>query len=171
MQQLFRRWTIAFAPLLFLASLGLAQSPEPNESDTLRVRMVMNPDGSRTVYKFDDAHRKAVATTTGQDDKVQKRIDYELDEFGRFASGSVFGPDGRLLFKSRYVYDGSGRLQEETKTAEDGTLLSRIVYSYDQNGKQTGYSIFDGKGKLLGRTTVPIIAPAASPKSHAKRSQ
>jgi hypothetical protein len=133
--------------------------------------MSMNSDGSRTVYKFDDARRKAVATTTGDDGKIRQRIDYDLDEAGRFSSGNVFGPDGRLRFKSRYVYDSAARLQEETQSAEDGTVLHKIVYSYDQTGKQTGYSIFDGAGKLLGRTTAPIMNPAPSPKSRGKRSR
>jgi hypothetical protein len=171
MQEPLQRSTIALATFVFLAQLSLAQQPEPTDSETVRVRMTINSDGSRTVYKFDNARRKAVATTTGDDGKIRQRIDYDLDEVGRFSNGSVFGPDGRLRFKSRYVYDSAGRLQEETQSAEDGTVLHKIVYSYDQTGKQTGYSIFDGSGKLLGRTTAPIMIPAPSPKSRAKRSR
>ena len=171
MQPPLRRSTIAFATLVSLVPLGLAQSPEPSARDAVRVMMTMNSDGSRTVYKFDDAHHKAVATTTGEDGKTRQRIDYDLDESGRFSSGNVFGPDGRLLFKSRYIYDSAGRPQEETQSAEDGTVLHKIVYSYDQNGKQTGYSIFDGSGKLLGRTIAPSMNPSPSPKSRAKRSR
>jgi hypothetical protein len=170
MQLLLRRQIIALAAFVLLAQAGLAQSPEPNESGTVRVRVTMDWDGSRTVYKFDDAHRKVVATTTDPDDKVRKRIEYDLDESGRFVSANVFGPDGRLRFKSRYTYDSAGRQQEEIQTAEDGAVLHKIVYSYDQTGRQTGYSIFDGSGKLLGRTTAPIIAASPSPKSRAKRS-
>jgi hypothetical protein len=169
MQRLLRRSAITFATLVFVVQPGFAQSPEPSESGTVRVRVTMNSDGSQTVYKFDEARRKAAATTTGQDDKVRQKIDYDLDEFGRFASGNVFGPDGRLLFKSRYVYDSAGRLQEETQSAEDGTLLGKIVYSYDQSGKQTGYSSFDGSGKLVRRVAAPIITASPSPKSHSKR--
>jgi hypothetical protein len=170
MQLLVRRSIIALAAFVLLAQPSLAQSPEPNESGTARVRVTMNSDGSRTIYKFDDARHKAVATTTDPDDKFRQRIEYDLDESGRFVSGNVFGPDGRLRFKSRYAYDSAGRQQEEIQTAEDGAVLHKIVYSYDQTGRQTGYSIFDGSGKLLGRTTVPIIAASPSPKSHAKRS-
>jgi hypothetical protein len=170
MRLLFGRSTIALAAFVLLVQPTPAQSPEANESGAVRVRVTMNSDGSRTVYKFDDAHRKAVATTTDQDDKVRQRIDYDLDESGRFVSGNVFGPDGRLRFKSRYTYDNAGRQQEEIQTAEDGAILHKIVYSYDQTGKQTGYSIFDGSGKLLGRMIAPIIAASPSAKSHAKRS-
>ncbi len=171
MQPLLRKSTITFATFVCLVHSSLAQSPEPSASDTVRVRVSMNSDGSRTVYKFDNARHKAVATTTGEDGKLRQRVDYDLDEAGRFSSGNVFGPDGRLLFKSRYIYDSAGRLQEETQSAEDGTVLHKIVYSYDQNGKQTGYSIFDGSGKLLGRTIAPSMNPSPSPKSRAKRSR
>src|SRR5215472_17399624 len=168
MELVLRTSTIALATLVLLAESSLAQPVEPSESEAVRVRVSMNSDGSRTVYKFDDARRKAVATTTGDDGKVLQRIDYDLDEAGRFSSANVFGSDGRLRFKSRYVYDNGGRLQEETQSGKDGTLLHRIVYSYDQNGKPTGYSIFDGSGKLVGRTT-PLGVTGSPPKSPAKR--
>jgi len=44
-------------------------------------------------------------------------------------------------------------LQEETHLGKDDAVLSRIVYSYNQAGKQTGYSIFDASGKLIGKTS------------------
>jgi len=147
---------------------GLSQLPEKTESDAVRVTVSMNADGSRAVYKFNDAQHTAVATITDQDGKLREKIRYELDDAGRFSSGQIFGPDGRLRFKSQYKYDGGGRLQEETQSAEDGTILHKIVYSYDQNGKRTGYSIFDGAGKLLGRTTPLITGPSSSPKSREK---
>jgi antitoxin component YwqK of YwqJK toxin-antitoxin module len=128
----------------------------------------MNADGSRAVYRFDDAQHKAVATITDPDGKLRQKVNYELDDAGRFSSGQIFGPDGRLRFKSQYKYDSAGRLQEEMQSAEDGTVLHKIVYSYGQNGKQTGYSIYDASGKLLGRVTPMVTAPSASPKSHAK---
>jgi len=163
----------AIVSLAFACSANIAysQAPEKTEINAARVTVSMNADGSRTVYQFDDAQRKAIATTTGQDGKLRQRICYELDDAGRFSSGRIFGPDGRLRLKSRYTYDNAGRLQEETQSAEDGTLLHKIVYSYDQNGKQTGYSIFDASGKLLGRTTPLITAPLSSPKSREKSSR
>ena len=160
----------AFATFLFVMLESFAQSSDSSDSEIVRVRMTMNSDGSRTIYKFDDARHKAVATTTGPDGKTQQKVDYDLDELGRFLSGNVFGPDGRLRFKSRYAYDSAGRLQDETQTAEDGSVLHKIVYSYNQAGKQTGYSIFDASGKLVGRTTTPIISSSPAPKTRAKHS-
>jgi hypothetical protein len=153
------------------AKIAFTQSPEKTESDAIRVTVSMKADGSRTVYQFDDAQHKAIATTTSHDGKVREKIHYDMDDLGRFSSGTIFGPDGRIRFKSRYKYDSAGRLQEETQSAEDGTILHRIVYSYDQNGKQTGYSIFDANGKLIGRTSASSSSPTASPKSRAKTSR
>ena len=139
-------------------TIGFGQSPEQARSDAVRVTVTMHPDGSRTVYKFDNAQHKAVATTTGQDGKLRETIHYELDDAGRFASGEISGPDDRVRFKSRYKYDDAGRLLEEIQSTADGTLLHKIVYSYDSSGKQTGYSVFDASGKLVGRTAWPRSA-------------
>ena len=159
------------AALVSDAKIAFSQSPAKTEINAARVTVSMNADGSRTVYQFDDAQHKAIATTTGQDGKLRQTIRYELDDAGHFSSSRIFGPDGRLRFKSRYTYDSEGRLQEETQSAENDTVLHKIVYSYDQNGKQTGYSIFDASGKLLGRKTPPVSAPSPSPKSREKSSR
>ena len=128
----------------------------------------MRPDGSRTVYNFDPPQHKAVATTTDADGKLRETIRYELDDAGRFSSAEISGPDGRIRLKSRYKYDDAGRIFEETQTAPDGTLQHKIVYSYNSSGKQTGYSIFDASGKLLGRTGPTTSHPSPSPKSREK---
>ena len=152
-------------------AIGFGQSPEQAGSDAVRVTVSMHPDGSRTVYNFDPPQHKAVATTTDADGKVRETIRYELDDAAHFSSAEISGPDGRLRLKSRYKYDNAGRMLEEAQSAPDGTLQHKIVYSYDENGKQTGYSIFDASGKLLGRSTPLVTAPSPSPKSRAKSSQ
>ena len=162
---------IVLTALICGDKIASSQSPEKTEINAARVTVSMNADGSRTVYQFDDAQHKAIATTTGQDGKVRQTIRYELDDAGRFSGGRIFGADGRLRFKSRYTYDSEGRLQEETQSAENDTVLHKIVYTYDQNGKQTGYSIFDASGKLLGRTTPLVSAPSPSPKLREKSSR
>src|SRR5260370_8214846 len=102
----------------------------------------MDQSGSRTVYKFDEAQHKTVATTTGQDGKVREKIRYQLDDAGRYSSGMVFGADGRLRFKSHYKYDNAGRLQEETQAAENDELLHNTVPSYNLYCKQIAFSPF-----------------------------
>jgi len=150
------------------AAVGFAQYPEQSGTDSVRVTVSMHPDGSRTVYNFDNAQHKAVATTTGPDGKIRETIRYELDNAGHFSSAEISGSDGRLRLRSRYKYDDMGRILEETQSAQDGTLLHRIVYSYDSSGKQTGYSIFDASGKLVGRTGAASTRPSPSPKPREK---
>src|SRR5205823_14867013 len=114
--------------------VGLSQSTEQTQGDAVRVTVSMHPDGSRTIYKFDNAQHKAVATTTDTDGKLRETIRYELDEAGRFSSGAISGPDGRLRFKNRYKYDGAGRLLEETQSSEHGRLSQKIVYGSRASG-------------------------------------
>src|SRR5882762_1645313 len=162
---------VACVFVVFASEIGLSQSPEQTRSDAVRVTVSMHPDGSRTVYKFDNAQHKAVATTTDPDGKLRETIRYELDDAGRFSSGEISGPDGRLRFKSRYKYDDAGHLLEETQSAEDGTLLHKIVYSYDASGKQTGYSVLDASGKLVGGQSAAKVRTSSSPKAREKGSR
>jgi hypothetical protein len=162
--------TLACAVLVCGPKVGVSQSAEQTRSNAVRVTVSMHPDGSRTIYNFDNAQRKAVATTTDADGKLREMIRYELNDAGRFFSGEICGPDGRLRFKSRYKYDDAGRLLEETQTAQAGTLLHKIVYSYDASGKQTGYSVFDASGKLVDRKSASMTRPSPSPKAREKKS-
>ena len=161
---------LAIACAVFVCgyTIGFCQSPAQAPGDAVRVTVSTHPDGSRTVYNFDNAQHKAVATTTGQDGKLRETIRYELDDAGRFSSAEISGSDGRLRLRSRYKYDDAGRILEETQSAADGTLQHKIVYSYDSSGKQTGYSIFDASGKLVGRTGAAISRPSPSPKPREK---
>jgi hypothetical protein len=160
--------TVACTLVVCGAEVGLSQSTEQPQGDAVRVTVSMHPDGSRTIYKFDNAQHTAVATTTDPDGKLRETIRYALDEAGRFSSGAISGPDGRLRFKSRYKYDDAGRLLEETQSSENGTLLHKIVYSYDESGKQTGYSVFDASGKLVGGNSASKVRPSSSPKAREK---
>jgi YD repeat-containing protein len=159
---------IRFALACALLIWGTATAPGQAPADAVRVTMSMHPDGSRTIYNFDNAQRTAVATTTDPDGKVRQTIRYELDSAGRFSTGEVSGPDGRVRFKSRYKYDDAGRILEEAQSAADGTRLDKIVYSYDSSGKQTGYSVFDASGKLISRTGGIAARQSPSPKPREK---
>src|SRR5207237_9739143 len=96
------RWTIGCVLLLCAVKIAFSQPSERPENGAVRVTVSMNADGSRTVYEFDDAQHKAIATTTGEDGKLREKIRYDIDEAGRFSSGTIFGPDGHFRFKSRY---------------------------------------------------------------------
>jgi YD repeat-containing protein len=150
---------------LFGTDFIVAQSP-PNESgdQPVRVNVTMNPDGTRTTYQFDQAHKQATATTTTAAGKVTTKIKYEIDDAGRFSSGVVSGPDGKFLYKSVFKYAGDGRLDEETHLDKGNVLVNRLVYSYDPNGRQSGYVVYDASGNVIGRTTPVESKAAATPK-------
>jgi hypothetical protein len=118
----------------------------------------VNPDGSRTLYEVDKAHRRAQATVSERDGKLREKISYELDSAGRFASRMIFDADGKLRSKSFYKYDTSGRVLEETQLGRDDAVLHKIAYSYDASGKRS-YSLFDGNGKLLNNSVSPSRTP------------
>ncbi len=145
--RLLQRFAVFVVTALATAALG------QTTDEAVRVTVTMNPDGSKTVYQTDGATRRSVATTTGANGKAQGKIVYKLDEAGRYESGEVFTANGTLRFKTKYRYDAIGRLAEETKLARDDSIQNRIVYSYDSEGHQTGYAVYDGEGRLLGRTT------------------
>jgi hypothetical protein len=141
-----------FVGCLALCATGLSALAQ-SADDTVRVTVTMNPDGSQTVYQTDGAKRQSIATTTGADGKARARIIYKQDAEGRNESGQVFAASGALRFKTLYQYDAAGRLAQETQVAKDGSVRNKIVYSYDAAGHQAGYAVYDGDGKLLGRTT------------------
>src|SRR5207245_3465980 len=159
---------IACVILICGAVIGFGQAADQFRSDAVRVTVSMHPDGSRTVYNFDPPQHKAVATTTDEGGKVRETIRYELDDAGRFSSAEISGPDGRIRLKSRYKYDDAGRILEETQSAPDGTLQHKIVYKYDSSGKQTGYSVLDASGKLVGGKGAAIVRASPSPKPREK---
>jgi hypothetical protein len=159
---------VVLCSLLSASEIGLAQAPQSSGGDAVRVTVSMHPDGSRTVYNFDPPQHKALATTTDADGKLRETIRYELDDAGHFASAEISGSDGRVRLKSRYKYDDAGRILEETQSAPDGTLQHKIVYNYDPSGKETGYSVFDASGKLVGGKGTGIVRASPSPKLREK---
>lgn len=140
----------------------LGASPLPafaqTGEDEARVTVAINPDGSKTVYQKDGSGRQAIATTTGADGKAQGKIIYKLDSEGRYESGQVFAANGALRFVTRYQYNAAGRLVQETQLGKDNSVRSKIVYDYDAAGRPAGYAIYDGDGKLLGRTSAKKAA-------------
>src|SRR5437764_12571599 len=114
--------TMACTLILCGTQVGLSQSTEQTQGEAVRVTVSMHPDGSRTVYNFDNAQHKAVATTTDPDGKLRQTIRYELDDAGRFFSAEISGSDGRIRLRTRYKYDDAGRILEETQSGADGAL-------------------------------------------------
>jgi YD repeat-containing protein len=165
--RVFWLFVVAFF-VLNVSAFGQAQ--DAGLADAKRVTVSQNNDGSRTTYEIDGANRKEVATTIGEDGKVKSKILYDLDENGRFAKGQVYGPGDQLRFKTAYKYDGSGRLMEETQLTKDDVLKNRLVYSYDAlSGRQTGYTVYDAAGKVIGQPKTPGNASQSAPPPEKKR--
>jgi hypothetical protein len=152
--------------LAFILSAAFAcAQTAPNDSEQpVRVNVTVNPDGTRTSYQFDQAHRQATATTTTPDGKVTGKVKYAIDDAGRFSSGVVMGPDGKFQFKSAYKYNPDGRIDQETHLNRDDTIINKIVYSYDANGRQTGYVVLDAAGKIIAKTTPTLAKPSPAEK-------
>ena len=155
---------LRFATTLAFCASGLFTLAQTAD-EAVRVTVTVNPDGSKTVYQTDGAKHQATAVTTGANGKTQGKIIYKLDAEGRYESGQVFAPNGSLRFNTRYRYDAAGHLLEETQFGADDSVHNKIVYSYDAAGHSAGYAIFDGNGRLLGRTSPRKVAPSASPRS------
>jgi len=143
-------------PLIILAAPVCLFAQTDASATAVRVSVLLNPDGSRTVYEADNANHKSVATTTGQDGKVREKIRYDLDENGRFLRGEVYGAKEQFRFFAKYRYDADNHLIEETHFAKDQSVIGKIVFRYDGTGRQIGYSSYDGAGRLLGQTTIPV---------------
>jgi YD repeat-containing protein len=152
-----RRLVFAF---LFSVAIAPHCAFGQEENGEVRVSVVLNGDGSRTVYETNAANHKTVATTTGKDGKLREKIRWDLDESGRFLRGEVFGPKEQFRFILQNKYDANNRLIEETHLAKDQSAIGKIVFRYDAAGHQIGYSTYDGAGKLLGQTVAPSPSPA-----------
>ena len=150
--------------LVFVFLLSVAIAPRcaftQEENGEVRVSVVLNADGSRTVYETNAANHKTVATTTGKDGKLREKIRWDLDESGRFLRGEVFGPKEQFRFILQNKYDANNRLIEETHLDKDHSVIGKIVFRYDAAGHQIGYSTYDGAGKLLGQTVAPSPSSA-----------
>lgn len=125
--------------------------------------VLLNPDGSRTVYQADSGNHTSIATTTEASGKLREKIRYDIDNNGRFLRGQVFGPHDQLRFTAKYRYDDSNHLIEEIHLGNDESVVGRLVFHYDTMGHQIGYSAYDGAGRLLGETTAPASPAVKRP--------
>ena len=157
------RSLISILVLAVLTSAGFPQAA-PNDSDSVRVNVTLNSDGTRTTYQFDQAHHQATATTTTPEGKVTGKIRYDIDSAGRFSSGMVYGPDEKVLYKAVYKYMPEGRLDQEIHLKMDDTFINKIVYHYDASGRQTGYVVLDSAGRIIAQTAPAQVKPSPKPK-------
>jgi len=101
------------------------------ENPNLRIAIVHKADGA--------ADRKTV-TTTSQDGQLTTEISYSSD--------------GSIRQKEIWRRDSSGRLLELSTWAGDGTPTGKYVPSYSKDGKETGNTMYDGKGAVTSSVRV-----------------
>ncbi len=166
-----KRFLTQSIPLLAAALWlpNLFAQTAPNDSDSVRVNMTVNPDGTRTNFTFDTANHKAIAITTDEAGKRMSKTVYRLDPEDRFGTSVTFNADGTLRHKSIYKYNVRGQMEQETQLDRNDAVRAKIVYSYDSSGKQSGYSVFDANGKLLGQTSGAGAAMAPAPQAPPKK--
>ena len=150
---------LVFALLFSLTAAPLCAVAQ-EENGEVRVSVVLNADGSRTVYETNAANHKTVATTTGKDGKLREKIRYDLDENGRFFAAKFWVRRNSFVSSLQNKYDDANHLVEETHLGKDQSVIGKIVFRYDAAGHQIGYSAYDGAGKLLGQTVAPSPSPA-----------
>src|SRR5438105_11317372 len=141
-----RRLVFAF---LFSVAIASRCAGAQEENGEVRVSVVLNADGSRTVYETNAANHKTVATTTGKDGKSREKIRWDLDESGRFLRGEVFGPKEQFRFILQNKYDANNRLIEETHLAKDQSEIGKIAIHYETAGHQIGTSTSDVAGNII----------------------
>jgi len=164
------RFLLALAFLLISAQHLPAPIFELPEKPPQAPGIFVKADGSRILYEVDNAHHRATSTIMDRDGKLRLKIQYELDAAGHFTKRAVFDADGKLRSKTSYRYDNAGRIVEQTQLGNDEAILTKITYSYDaQTGKQTGYSVFDGNGKLVNQTNTAAAAPKPSASQQRRR--
>src|SRR5436309_14145398 len=123
-----RRLVFAFRFSVAIASrCAFAQE----ENGEVRVSIVLNADGSRTVYETNAANHKTMATTTGKDGKLREKIRWDLDENGRFLRGEVFGPKEQFRFILQNKYDSNKHMLEEAHRAKAHRMMGKIFYLND----------------------------------------
>src|SRR5436309_14677857 len=96
---------LAFA-LLFSFTIGpLCVLAQEDNNTEVRVSVVLNADGSRTIYETNAATQKTVATTTGKDGKLREKLRWFLAEDGRLLPGAALGPRDhfRCILRNNYV--------------------------------------------------------------------
>src|SRR5205809_8146698 len=113
---------LVFALLFSLTAAPLCAVAQ-EENGEVRVSVVLNADGSRTIYETNAANHKTVATTTGKDGKSREKIRRDLDESGRFLRGAVLGPKEQFRSILQSKYNANSRLIEETHLAKDKSVI------------------------------------------------
>lgn len=116
----------AMLALLAGATLAFAQAGD----EAVRVTVMVNPDGSKTVYQTDSIRHEATATTTDKNGKAKGKVVYQLDADGRYETAQILGPTAHFVSKPATATTsrgGSRRRRNWIKTTRCGTSWSTAM--------------------------------------------
>jgi len=123
------------------------------------VRVMMNEDGSRTVFRKSPDNRTLVKKTYSANGVLRLKTIYRMDAYGNPRSCKIYDGKGIELFKVRYGFDKRwGRLVEEqmfdsrVRRIDPNTgkvrPVRRFIYTYDAQGNRSKpISIVLNKGR------------------------
>jgi len=138
----------AWSACLALAAAACAAEPPGKEEEGPYVRVMMNKDGSRTVFRKTPDNRTLIKKTYSSAGVLELKTIYRMDAYGNPRSCKIYDGKGNELFKVRYGYDKRwGRLVEEqmfdsrVKRIDPNTgremPVRRFIYTYDAQGNRS----------------------------------
>ncbi len=107
----------------------------PPTSDTVRVKVTLNPDGSRTAYEFDTAHHTATATTTSRDGKPAAKFSTSSMRPAVSRPALFTARTGSFASRAYISTTTPAGCRKRRNSTKDGAVISKIVYTYDSAGK------------------------------------
>jgi hypothetical protein len=127
---------------------AFAAKPPGKEEEGPYVRVMMNEDGSRTVFRKSPDNRTLIKKTYSGNGVLRLKTIYRMDAYGNPRSCKIYDGKGIELFKVRYGYDRRwGRLVEEqmfdsrVKRINPDTggemPVRRFIYTYDAQGNRS----------------------------------
>lgn len=141
--------TRIFALLAIVLALPCAgQIPEDEMEEGPFVRVKLNEDGSRTIFRKSPDNRTLAKKTYSASGVLRGRTIYRMDRNGNPRGCKIYDGRGNELFKVGYGYDKTwGRLVEErmfdsrVKTIDPDSgkemPVRRFIYTYDAQGNRS----------------------------------
>lgn len=122
------------------------------------VRVIRNPDGSRSIYQRQVGWRGMRCSTYTASGRLAAVNDYTEGKYGQLVSCIIYDHTKKnIIYKVSYGYDSRARLVEERMFSHPGRkLVQRVIYKYDNHGNRSKPLIVSLN---TGGTNIPEIAP------------
>lgn len=133
----------------FTDSLPATDCPEKGTGQDALVRVVLHPDGARSVFRR-ERNKPGMRCVTYADNKLVALYDYLEGKDGHLIGCTVIGPDRKPLYKVTYRADDQGRICEE-KVCDPASnrLIQRVVFTWGKQGKLAQTAYFDAEARPI----------------------